>query len=508
SWNRFTYIDPNGDAYAEWNAQWNYDDAYYCAFYYGPDEHPADDWLVCPPMQFDPNKLYRLSFNWYAYYGYGSEFEIAVGSEATAENLSLGVIEKISAVSSFSDMPGRKVSIDFAVAPGDRFVAFHNITVNMEHLSIDNITIEECGDSRVPARVGNPVGKRLSKSSIGLSFEMPSYTAAGLRITAPMSARIYRAIDFKLLAEFTDVKPGAALEWTDNSPIEGINTYIVVAVNEIGEGLETEITVDMSDAIPVPLTNVVATYVSGSQIDITWDPYTSTVGANGNPTDPAEVRYMVYKPVTKINDDGDYVTSYNMIARDLSEPRFTDYAPLEGLDASLQQMLTYYVCAVNGAGEGEATESTGVIIGPAFTLPFAETWHNQTVATNPWFKGNDNGANWYVKHQGYEPMAPGQDGYGLITCEVSTFGGVKSEGSAAMFTPRIDLTSMTAPKLSFWMWTSPDYDSDIYLQVGMDVEGKGNGIFATKYYARADKAEWRHITVDLAAVADASRASV
>ncbi|MDE7388461.1 MAG: hypothetical protein K2M97_04330, partial [Muribaculaceae bacterium] len=44
SWNRFTAIDTTGDAYDDGKAQWNYDDAYYCAFYYGPDEHPADDW--------------------------------------------------------------------------------------------------------------------------------------------------------------------------------------------------------------------------------------------------------------------------------------------------------------------------------------------------------------------------------------------------------------------------------------------------------------------------------
>lgn len=507
SWYGFTCIDGNDDSFDN-KLCWCYDDLYYCAFYYGLQDNPADDWLITPPMQLDPNKLYRLTFKWYGYYGYGNTFEVAVGPEATADVMSRGVVHHVEAVSSLTDQPGNEVTVDFAVAPGDRFVGFHNITTTMEHLSIDDIRIEECGDSRVPDRVTEVKGERVDASTIKISFTMPSYTCAGLRIDEAMTARVYRSADMRLMHEAKGLKGGARVEWVDKEPVKGVNTYVVVAENSIGEGLDTEVTVDMSDATPGAVTNVKAAYVNDRQVRLSWDAYTSTVGANGNPVNPEEVRYMVYKAVYEYTEDGDAVVVPLMVARDLDATSFDDMDAMAGLDATVQQAVQYYVCAVNGAGEGEATAANAVIMGPAYSLPFAETWYEQTVSTNPWFKGESQGANWYVMHQGYDPMAAGQDGYGVLSCEDSAYGDAVAEGSASVFTPRIDFSTMTNPVLTFWFWRSPEYDADVYLQVGLDVEGAGGGLFATRYYAKSDNAGWEQVTVNLSQFAQARRVSV
>lgn len=498
--NLFTLLDVDGDGSAnEWASPcWKYDEQYYCAFYYGRRDYNANDWLITPPLAFDSNKLYRLRYKWYAYYGYGSTFRVALGSEASADGMDCE-LQRVEKVSYSTDMPGLDGEVIFAVRPGDRYIGFHHISENMEHLSIDDILIEECGDARTPDHLTALGGERLSESSLRLTVVLPANNARGDALNGKISLNIYRDGATEPLAAIADLTPGQTVEWDDTEAVKGINSYYVAAANEFGEGLGDKISVDLTDAVPQIVTGVTARFINERQIEITWDALDSAVGENGNPIDLNEVRYLVFKPVP----DADGIITYDVIGRDINGTRFVDHDPMAGLYEA-QQGISYYVCAVNGAGQGYAAQSNTLLIGEAYTLPFAETWKNQVVNTFPWSKGT-NGANWYVRHQGYDPVAVGQDGYGLLTCEVNTD---YTAGTGIIMTPRMDLSSMSAPELSFYYWTAPSYADNIGITVALDVEGEGLKYLPGSFKCESTASEWKHATISLADYASATRASI
>lgn len=503
SMNGFTIVDVDGDGDPEvWASPcWKYDEQYYCAFYYGRRDVKANDWLITPPLKFDPDKLYRLSYKYYGYYGEGNVFRVAIGAEATHEGMDRE-LQRVERASTAYDMPGFDESVVFGVRPGDKFIGFHHISETREHLSIDNILIEEYGDARTPAKVSDLSGRRLSDTSLELTFAVPTLNGAGNELSGELTAKIYRGVSRKACAEFTGLKPGQTVVWTDNAAAAGVNSFRVVASNSFGDGMESTIDVDLTDPAPKAVSSVKARFINESQIEVTWDALTDPVGENGNPIDLSLVRYIVFKPV--LTAEG--TTDYEVVGRDIEGCRFVDPDPMAGLLPDTQLSIAYYVSAVNGAGQGYATLSNAVTVGPAYNLPFAETWKNQTVSTNPWFKGVNTSANWYVMHKGYDPVCDGQDGYGVMTCELTT--GYAS-GTATLATPRVDLGTASNPTLRFWMYRSPVYSQSSYLRVGLDIEGEDNlVIFPTVYSAKAEQAGWEEISISLKDFASKGRVSV
>jgi len=501
SFRSFTVIDCNPEASpVDDAAQWMYDEEYYCAFYNGSRDVVADDWLITPPLKFEKNRLYRLRFKYYGYYGYGLHFDVYAGSEADVAHMKKHVLE-VSSMSSFSDRPGIDADVIFAPGENDRFIGFHHNSTSMEHLSIDDIWVVDCGDARVPDAVGALTAIRLNNESATLRFTMPKVNAAGGNLEGDLVVKIYRDIKAQPIATLNGKKAGESVEWTDENAINGINQYTVLVSNGYGDGLQASTQIDLAGGIPGALTGVKAEYINDRQIIVTWNALTSNIGVNGNEFDLDAVRYMVYKP--GIGENG--LLTYNLVGRDLSEPRFVDDNPFANLEES-QCEIYYLVAPINGSGEGDAAVSNSLVIGEAYTLPFSETWLNQNVSTAPWLKKQSNGASWGIRHQGYDPSATGYDGYGLISCEIGY--GVNS-GVASIQTPRIDLTTAVAPEASFYMWTSPVYDNEVSLSVALDIEGHDGLVNIPKVYkAKAATAGWTKITIPLAEYAGNNRVSI
>lgn len=500
SMDSFTIIDVDGEGDPDnWETPgWKYDEQYACAFYRGRDFANADDYLVTPPIKFNPDRLYRLSYKYYGYYGYGNHFRVVVGNAATVEGLSRE-IQNIEKVTTAYDNPGLDAEVLFAVFPGDRFIGFHHMSQNMEHLSIDDIRVEDVGDARIPAAVGDMRALRLSSESYILSFTVPSVTANGKTLEGNIKATIVN--NDVVAATLTDITPGQNVDWTNTAALKGKNNIVVYISNSHGDGLSSSTDIDLSDAVPQSVTGALATYVNKRQVEITWDPITSTVGENGNPIDLDEIRYMVFKPVATA--DG---TDYRMIARDLTECRYMDDDPMLGCPNDAQQIVSYLVEPVNSAGEGYAAWTNGVVVGPSYTLPFAETWKEQTQETSPWMKTINNGATWYIRHQGYDPVATGQDGYGILSCEVNID---YDQGTGAIMSPRLDLTSMTDPKVSFYYYRSPEYQAGIYLMVAALIEGDNElHYFPNILRPQADTKGWEKVELSLADFATESRVSI
>lgn len=496
SFNSFTTIDANGDGGSDWEDPcWKYDEQYYCAFYYGKTGTSADDWLITPRLNLSPEKIYRLTYKYYAYYGYGSHIEISLGSEPTFEGMNHQVFDK-EFTSSYLDNPGLTETVFFTPREGESYIGFHHLSSTMEHLSIDDILVEVYSSSYVPDKVVNLTGSITENRKAHLSFSMPTTAVNGKSLEGKLSATISHGDDNVSLK---NLAPGEMVEWTDENSVQAINSYSITVSNDAGQGLTANINVDLSLGVPVQVTGVKARLLNNNEVELTWDPSTAATDEKGNPIDLSAMRYLVYKPVPR-----DYGTEYKLIGRDLNECRFIDDDPLSGYGDESQITIYYYVAPVNGDDEGYATASNVVFVGTDKDLPFEESFNEASFTTHPWASVYVNGATWYTRYKGYDPMADGQ--IGVLTCEVD--GNSNGTGYCGIASPRIDLTSVNEPQLSFKIYRAPSYQDGVRLSVMIDNGSEFLSIPSGNISAKSDNAGYETVTLSLADFANSKSASI
>lgn len=487
--NACTTVDANGDGSDDWEApSWKYDAAYAAAFYYNKSSYAqADDWLITPPLAFDPAKLYKLTFQTYGYYGYTNKLEVAVGAQPMAEAMGRPFFTKeyestMTSVKTFSTY--------IAPTEGTRYVGFHNISSTGDHMSIDNILVAEAGSSLVPAaptdvRAGGKVGHAT------LSFRMPTLNARGEQLSGTHEVRIYRGNETEPAATLK-AEPGTIVNWVDEWAAAMLNTYRIAAANAEGEGIPAEASVDLSEKQALAPASVKAEALSDDAVRISW---------SASPTGGA-VQYAVYRV---------YNYEATLLASHLDSLSFVDThasAPLP--EGTPQGAVSYRVQAFNSAGEGLAAQSETVKVGRAYTLPFAETWYQQATATNPWGLEGTGTASWIVEGYGYDPSTPGQDGAGMVkftvnSVESSTLGG----STASYISPAIDFTSLHNPVARFYIYRAPSLSATLRVTVSLrDAQGQTISLPSATFSAQADEAGWSECVVPLTAGAALTRGNL
>lgn len=492
SMNAYTLIDANHDGNGSgWDSpEWLYDEQYRCAFYYGKRDITADDWLITPALAFEEGYVYRLTFKYYAYYGYGSKFDVVAGSAPTVEGMDNVLLHK-ETVSSFNDYPGIEQTVLFAPRKNDRFLAIHHTSDTMEHLSIDDILVERYVSARIPSGVTGLMATEGAGNDVTLSFTMPSNDAGGQPLTGDMTARILKDGAETACVVLDGLKPGQKVTWTDKGVTASIHEYKVIPANAEGEGYESSVSINMSKGMPGMPTDVTATLINPNQVLIEWKPSSDKTDENGRPIDTDNIRYLVYKPVR--NAEGD--TEYRLIGRDLADCSFVDGNAMEGLTEG-QQPIYYYVAEVNGDNEGYAQNSNYVMVGGTTALPWNESWDPGYAINGTWFRGNSRGATWYMRYKGYDPLTDAYDGSGVASCETdrnSTF------GMGAFLSPCLDLSTLDSPELTFHMYCGPEYRDDVQLAVGIDYgDGVQHIIPGAVFYPKSDEAGWVEKKISLA----------
>lgn len=489
--NVFTRIDANGDGTGDsWNTpEWLYDEQYACAFYYGKRDQPADDWLITPSLNLEEGYVYQLTFKYYAYYGYGSKFRVVVGSEPTVEGMDFEVLNK-ETVSSFADYPGITQTVYFAPRKGDKFIGFHHISETMEHLSIDDILIYRYCAADIPDKVVNLSATQTSETEVTLTFDLPTLNAGRTQLQGPLTVYIYKDGAIDPTATISDKNPGDKIVWKDSNATPALHSYLVKVSNSAGDGYDSTISIDTRKGTPVAVESVRATLINDNQIYLEWPASLSDTDEEGRPVDVENIRYLVYKPVP----DADGNTEYRLIARDLDVCHFIDGNPREGFGEG-PQYVYYYVAPINGDDEGYATASNSLLLAESLTLPYAESWPYQTMENGTWYRGGGYGATWYIRYKGYDPLAEAYDGTGVASCETDRD---MSFGMGSILSPRLDLTLVQSPQLTFYMYQAPEYENGVQLAVGVDVgDGQQHLIPGAVYNAHAEVAGWKEITLPL-----------
>ena len=458
----YTVIDANGDAATVdedfYKPQWKFDPQFYCAFYYTSIQGvQADDWLITPAFRFSTDSIYRLSFQAYGYYGYENDLHVTIGPGYDVAGQPRVICDKPFFATQTEPV---EYHIDFIPTETDRYIGFHVTTPAGEHTSIDNIYLRRWSSVDVPATpaVGTCLPAEEDEGALCIGFRLPTLTAGGKALAAPIVAAIYR--DGEEMAAFADAAPGDSLTWVDSAPVAGLNTYNIIVSNEVGPCIPLELSYDLTEGVPGSVGSLAATRESLHSVRLTWQAPAADTDADGHAIRPERVRYNVQR----ITDD-----TYTTIAEGIAETSFTDATAAADL-AGQQGLVRYAVTPYSTGGTGVQTFSAPLVVGTAYTLPYRETWPGQAAQTLPW-RSEGNYGSWSVVSTGYDPFTLGQDGPGLLNFSGDDYYHQAAAGS--YISPYIDLSRCVEPFLSFYLYTAPTYDPGTYLTVGIEVAETG-----------------------------------
>lgn len=222
--------------------------------------------------------------------------------------------------------------------------------------------------------VADPAGAQ----KVTLTWTNPTVNFIGEALTGLYSIRVYRESisDENLLTEIKEgVAVGGEMTWTDESSLEGNNTYVVVPCRIAGEkGLSAKVSVFTGFDVPGPVEGIVLNLVPEG-IKITWQKPATT--KNGGVLDEGTLKYTLVRMPDELT-----------VVTDVSENEFIDSNPLPSW-----QKYSYEITPRTAAGEGEpSTGWVDIYAGPPFTAPF-ETTFDDYDANQQWASFNENNDN-------------------------------------------------------------------------------------------------------------------
>lgn len=438
----FTVIDANNDYEAQYHwGGWLYapDFSYTSAegpaavYAYSP-ENAADDWLITPPFNVEKGKKYRLTYTMWTR-GDKEVLEVTAGPQNTIAAQSV-----ITPAATYSHKDRRQFEQEFTASASGNYHAGFHITSGKKrfYLFIADINIDEVPDENAPAAV---TGLTVTPAPAGamsatVAFTTPAVTVSGKQLASISSVRIYRGNDNTPIHTFTDPAPGSSLTWTDGTPVQGWNTYRVVAYAGDIAGAKAQESAYVGYDIPLAVTGLKATETDGT-VKLTWT--APAGGQNGGYINPDELTYMIYR----LGDDEALLT------RTAKGTEYTDIS----LDGSRMQRYLYYeVVPVSSTGIGDWALSDHIIFGEPYRGFFRESFSDVSSQNNPWVtytvKGKESG--WNLRSQGYDPLcAPIDNDGGLATFESTA---IMANTEGRLVSPKLDLSSLQTPYFSFWMY--------------------------------------------------------
>lgn len=278
---QMTVIDANADE-ATWD--W-YGNRARCSYH---RTNKADDWLITPSITLEAGRQYSFSIKAQSYSErYGERFEVKLGNAATAEAMTITLVEPTDIKSETK----REFTNLHVIVPADGmyYIGVHGISdADCMYLYVDDITLWGGASTSTPAAVQNfcvtadPAGAL----SATVAFTAPVVQIDGSAQTADMNIRLSR--DGEEVKAWSGVAPGTALQCVDSGvPYSGEHTYSVVAAAGEQDGEVATLVVYVGLDVPAAIQNLCVADL-GTGIDFRFDPF-SPVGLHGGVVVPEEV---------------------------------------------------------------------------------------------------------------------------------------------------------------------------------------------------------------------------
>lgn len=351
----FTTLNANND-----NNKWEWTNDGFMTIYYNTDI-PMDDYLTLPPVDMTYGDYYVLGFD-AGVFNYEEVFEVKL-----AEDYNMQGMERAETIYGPITLPTKQTrQIEWAhhdvvmSAPDDSryFLSIHGVSpADRNVFFIDNVSLRHLAGATVPAAAtelkATPDNK--GKLKITLTGTLPTKDVAGNQITSVDYVKIMR--DRKLLATI-ELNGADTFEYTDENADKGDNTYIVIAGNATGDGLEARCSAFAGFVTPMSPESCELSYTGSNydEVEFSWSPVTQDL----NGTDVTEA--VVYDVIRSLDGNIGY-SSIAQKATKLSD----NFSYL-----SIPQFVQYGVYAVVDNQESSMIVSPQIPIGPACTLPLSE----------------------------------------------------------------------------------------------------------------------------------------
>lgn len=243
-----------------------------------------------------------------------------------------------------------------------------------------------------------------------IKWVTPSKTWAGDDLANLQSVKIYRKnagyatteltktadliANSQLLATVPATEKETAMSWVDENPIDGINTYYVLAANDKGNGVIDSIRCYMGIDVPGAVGNIMLEK-NGTGVDISWT--APEKGANNGYIGTEGLSYKI----TRLPDSV-------VVAENVTDTKYTDNTLGE------QQSYSYTVQAVNAKGAGAIATSDPIMAGAALKTPVSLTFDTQTDADR-WSTNKMNNSIYFYYAGGWSDDYKCMIGYGTTT---------------------------------------------------------------------------------------------
>ena len=373
-------------------------------------QHPVEKiWLYMPAIKLEKDMVYNYAFNWtYSNYnkscpGYAG---IGMAADSTAQTIYPDQLP-------FTDY-GQKVLIENEVIATETGKYYPSILVVADQLSsyispsIDDISITLVGSAFAPYSVENLAVEHdmTGLLKVNFAFNAPSVDYAQRPLEGPLTVYIYRAGSAIPLMTFENVEPGQSIEWVDEQPMRGNNSYIIVAENEYGRGKVSTADVFAGVDVPMAVENFWMVGNEDNQMAVlTWD--APADGVNGGVLDGSLLYTIVeYFP------DGATPEEQMVIIGTTTETTFT----VEREPTSEMEIHYYAVIPSTSAGVGQAVIDE-IILGQLKPVPFNESFTDGILSTSGWVGDADvanYGTVWYILAENDEMASQdGDNGYAM-----------------------------------------------------------------------------------------------
>ncbi len=478
----WTVIDPNGGP--TWNFRSGQAD-----YMNAPGKVAGDDWLISPPISLEEGKSYKLR---YEYRTGGSnkaeDFEIKAGTSLNPEDLTVEVANHVGVTN--TQYTAAEASFK-ATSTGKWFIGIHCYSPATSYeLLIDNITLTEF-DGRVPAQVTDLAVTPTAPGalSVKVEFTVPSTDADGNELTSVSKAEIYRE-DLSAsspLKVFTDVTPGQKLTFDDSVSKAGTYTYSVKAYNANEAGVAASKSTFIGEDKPAAPANLKVTE-NGAHPLVSWS--APEKGDKGGWYDPEKLTFSIYRGATKVADN-------------VSETSFTDNTYTIPTDR--QDAIAYTVISCSNGVTSRGAQSDATVVGAPYKAPVNETFPGADLAYYPWLAQSFMAPTlaWTLETSGVNPVVADANGDRGLACFHAV--GEKDGIVSYFYSPKFDISELTTPLMSFYMYHTPSIAGAGSIQLMVSVGGNdfvevGDPILR----ADGESDSWVRHTLDLAPYASAT----
>lgn len=447
-----------------------------------PDE---GSFLVSPAIALVKGRKYEIGFSLKKGNSrYDEMVGLTAGNAPTAEALSaIALMEPV--------LLDQADYVDFSATfepteTGIYYLALHGVSPDGRMIYMRSFSIGRGVASGTPGAVTNLSMEADIEGGreVTVSFNLPDTNLEGGELTQITSVELLRDNQTIKVIE-DDLVPGAAMTMTDDmEPTVGNHLYTVVCHNDAGNGIPVSGVVWVGFNVPEPVewVKVKETETPGT-VDISWAP--ADVDIDGKSLANAEVVYSLY--------DRDY----ELVKSGLTETNITIRAqePL-----APQAWAQYRVVAVSEGGESEMTKSMLVPIGPADVAPWKESWPNKEASHMIGTTSNSVGDTWMVvggfSYNGRDVDPQDNDG-GMMGVENTV-----PDETISLFTAKIDLSRLSAPALSFWVYNyigdnGKDNANELAVKVLGDNDDEFMPLTTVVIGQTGPKRQWNKVVVPL-----------